>query len=222
MPDPDPTTSTTADPSTAATAPGAAPPAPQPPQPPPTGDPAWLNPRLEQARRSAEAGVLQQLGVATVAEAQAALTAHRAAVDAQRTEAERTAARIAQADAAIARAAQLETAVRAQAEVALAGLTAEQRAAVEALAGSDPARIVTSIAALRPTWAAPVASTPTAPPPAAPQAPATTAPATPPPNPAHPGSPTNHKSQYELLLARNPIQAAAYAERHGRQIWPDG
>lgn len=185
----------------------------QPPAAPPPGDPNWLAPRLEQAKRTAAAEVLAQLGVKDAAEAKAALDAWKQAQEAQRTEAERVAARIAEGDAAKARAAVLEAAIKVHAEQALSGLTDAQRAAVEALAAGDPARIVQSVAVLAPTWAASSAPTPAPPPPAG------TAPAA--PAPVGTGtSPPDHKAEFARLKAINPIAAANYAARHKAEIWP--
>lgn len=197
----------------------AAAPAPIPPAAPPPApdagaqqDPNWLAPRLEQAKRAAETAVLAQLGVKDAAEAKAALDAYKAAQDAAKTEAERVAARIAEGDAAKARAAQLEIAIKAHAEHALAGLTDAQRAAVETLAAGDCARIVESVAVLRPTWAAPAA--PLASPP-----PAGTAPAAPAPVGTSTSQP-DHKAEFARLKATNPIAAANYAARHKADLWP--
>lgn len=185
-------------------------PAPPPPAAPPPGDPNWLAPRLDQAKRSAEAAILAALGVKDAAEAKAALDAYKAAQDAAKTEGERVAARLAEADAAKARNAQLEAAIKAHAEQAMAGLTDAQRAAVETLSAGDCARIVESIAVLRPTWA----SAPAAPPP-----PAGTAPAAPAPVGTSTSQP-DHKAEFARLKATNPIAAANYAARHKADLWP--
>jgi hypothetical protein len=178
---------------------------------PPPGDPNWLAPRLEQAKRSAAAEVLAQLGVKDAAEAKAALDAYKAAQEAQKTEAEKVAARIAEGDAAKARAAQLEAAVKAHAVLALAGLTEPQRAAVETLTAGDPARVIESIAALAPTWATAAQAAPS------PVAPASTSPATPAPAGAT-SSITDHKAEYSRLRATNPVAAAEYRFAHMREL----
>lgn len=187
-------------------------PAPAPGAPPP-GDPNWLAPRLDQAKRSAEAALLASMGVKDAAELKAALDAYKAAQDAAKTEAERVAARIAEGDAAKARAAQLEIAIKAHAEHALAGLTDAQRAAVETLAAGDCARIVESVAVLRPTWATAPAAPPASPPPAG------TAPAAPAPVGTSTSQP-DHKAEFARLKATNPIAAANYAARHKADLWP--
>lgn len=189
-------------------------PAPPPPAAPPPGDPNWLAPRLDQAKRSAEAAILAALGVKDAAEAKAALDAYKAAQDAAKTEGERVAARLAEADAAKARNAQLEAAIKAHAEQAMAGLTDAQRAAVETLSAGDCARIVESIAVLRPTWASAPAAPPAAPPP-----PAGTAPAAPAPVGTSTSQP-DHKAEFARLKATNPIAAANYAARHKADLWP--
>lgn len=182
---------------------------------PPPGDPSWLAPRLEQAKRTAAAEVLAQLGVKDAAEAKAALEAWKQSQEAQKTEAERVAARIAEGEAAKARAAQLEAAIKVHAEQAMAGLTEAQRAAVEALAAGDPARIVQSVAVLAPTWA----TATTAPAQQQPAPPAATAPAAPAPVATTTTQP-DHKAEYQRLKATNPIAAANYAARHKADLWP--
>lgn len=198
-------------------------PAAQPDAPPP-GDPNWLAPRLEQAKRTAENAILAQIGVKDAAEAKAALDAHKAALDAAKTEAERVAARIAEGDAAKARAAILETAVGTHADSELAKLDDAKRAAVVAIAGDDKAAQLRAIAALAPTWGASVATPPAAvTPPAAPPAAATTAH---PPNAPAPAatsqSEVDHKAVFDgLVKAGKGAAASRYLNAHAREIYPE-
>lgn len=226
------------DPQTAAQgteAPAAPPPAPvaadaQAPAPPAApaphpGDPNWLAPRLEQAKRSAAAEVLAQLGVKDASEAKAALDAYKAAQEAQKTEAEKVAARIAEGDAAKARAAQLEAAVSAHAATEMGKLDDAKRAAVIAIAGDDTATQLRAISALAPTWSAHVQPPPAAvaqPAPVAP-APATTAhPATAPAPATGTQSPVDHKAVFEALTkAGRGIEASRYLNAHQREIYPE-
>lgn len=224
-----PTTTNTNE--TAAHAPAAAAPPPAPPPPPaaapaPAGDdgaPPWLPARLQREREAAQREVLSQLGVPDLATARQQIQAATAAAT------------------TTARAATLEQTVKQRADYELGFLTDAQRSAVKTLAGDDPARVLTVIDSLRPTWGAPSAS---ATPPAPQQVgvPATTAPAAPPaaapaaaPPPAAapaadtapgrtapggtpaPTAPT-HTSVYAALLKSNPFAAAEYGRRHGAAI----
>jgi hypothetical protein len=87
-------------------------------------------------------------------------------------------------------------------------LTAEQQAAVKAIAGEDPAKQLQAITALGPTWS----STP------APAAPANTAPPPGPPG-AEPHSPPDHRAVYESERAKNPFAAAAYGLRNSSEVF---
>lgn len=146
----------------AAPAANAAPPVEEPPQE--GKEPGWLKDRLARAEKAA----LKRLGVDSEDEAKAALAAHKAkqeeakSIELKRVEAEQALA------AERSRATSLLSVVQSQADAEMAKITPAQQAAVIALAGDDPAKRLSTIIALRPTWAAPVA--PAAPSVAAPPA----------------------------------------------------
>ena len=191
----------------AAVTPPAAPAAP-PPAPADEHNPPWLKDRLERERKA----VLSGLGVQSEADAKTALAAYKAAQEAAKSEAQRTAERLTaletqNATLAAQNAANLATiANRVAAE--LATLTQPQRDAVTKLSGDDVSRQLLAIDSLKPTWAAPAS-------PAAPAAqatlpaPAQTVPNQPPPAPAGPTSPTNWLGQYKSQVANGQHVAAA-------------
>lgn len=187
------------------TAPPAPPAAPTPaPVPTPsatpedTADPAWLAGRLERERKA----ILRELGVSDVANAKAALAAYRDQQEAAKSEAQRQAERIAQLELQAKRTADLEAVLATKAEREFGGLTNAQRAAVEAIAGADPAARLRAIDALRPTWDAAPSARPLA-------APASTSAAAPAPAPTAPAE-QNVLATYEALASTNPAAAAAY------------
>ena len=121
----------------------------------------------------------------------------------------------------------LETTIKARADVELSGLSEAQRAAVSAVAGEDSARILSTIDALKPTWAvaAPVAAVTPVVAAVVPQvAVSVVAPATTSPPPVAPGgaagSPPDRKSEYQALKAKSSVAAAAYLNRYESEIYP--
>ena len=168
-------------------------------------NPPWLKDRLERERKS----VLSGLGVQSEADAKTALAAYKAAQDAAKTEAQRTAERLTALEAQNATltaqnaANQATIANRVAAE--LATLTQPQREAVAKLSGDDVSRQLLAIDSLKPTWATPAAT----PAQASLPAPAQTVPNQPPPAPAGPTSPTNWLAQYKSQVASGQHVAAA-------------
>ena len=177
--------------------------------------PAWLPGRLAREREAAQRALLTELGVPDLPTARQRM------------------AEAANMTTATARTARLEQTIKQRVDVELAQLTTEQRTAVTAIAGTDPARVLTTIDQLRPTWGAPIAATPVtaqqagtvaAPAPAAPPTPAPTPPPadTAPGRVAPGGSPpppaTTHTAHHAALLKTNPFAAAAYSRQYGRLI----
>lgn len=175
-------------------------------------DVSWLKPRLEQAKAS----VLKELGVDNIDDAKKAFAELKAKQDAAKSDAEKAADFRTKFEAQQAENKKLADAVAEYAGRQMLGLSAEQQAAVKAIAGDDAAQQIKAITALSPTWAAkrdaePLATSGTAVAPAF--VPVTTAPA-----PSAPSgtvtSPPDHRAVYVELRASNPFAAAAYAEAH--------
>lgn len=231
-------------------APATPPPTPAPPAAPsttaqpagtpaaPERDPNWINDRIARAKKSAETGLLRELGVESLEDAKTAISELTAKRNAEKTASQKATEYETALKAERARIASLTEAVTAHASAQLATLTDEQRAAVTAIAGEDPAAQLKTLEALRPTWkaAAPAAAASTATPtganpstgtpppagttPAAPAAPATpppadTAPAPSAPKDSHNISPADPKAVYAELKKTNPVVAARYAFAHG-------
>jgi len=189
---------------------------------------AQLKARLEEERqkgaRKAEEALAKELGV-SVADAKAALEKMRALEQERMSDLEKRDAAIKALEPKAQRAAELEAIVTAQANAAIADLDEAKRAAVTAIAGDDPARVLQTIAALRPTWAT-VAQTqaPTQAPP-----PAVALPRVPAPADTHNQGPTpsrvpgeiDHLAEYDRLRASpngGKAVAAMYYARHASAI----
>lgn len=200
------------------TAPGTTPDAPQTPvqNPPPAAkteepkaepkDSAWFNKRIEQAKTSERNALLKELGVANVDEAKAFAKAAKDKAEAEKSATQKADELAKSLEAERAEKATLLASTKEYAARMMVGLTDEQKAAVVALAGEDPAKQVSTIAALSPTWAKGDAKagdgadkpgvTNTAPPPGAPNG-STPPPATP-------------RAAYESIRQTNPFAAAVF------------
>jgi len=170
-----------------------------------------LKRRLDQSRASALADFIKGLGVTDEAALKAAVNDHKRLELEKMSDLEKRDAQIKDLAPKAARAAELEAIVKAVAEEQAAGLTDTMRAAVDQLAGDDPARRIAAIKAFRSALpAAPLvapAPTPVAPPAAAPKPPiqpgATTAPP-PAPSPSGVVSPhIDHLATWTALKERN-------------------
>ena len=196
--------------------PGVAPAVGAQPAAPAVGEPAWLKPRLDQARQAERNAVLAELGVPDVGAARTAVAS-----------AQRATALEQEAVANQARMAQLQAVVALHAGALMAGLTADQQTAVKKFAGEDPAKQMEVIQTFQTTWAATPLVSPGTPPPAPAPAPvpvppgptpviagATTAP--PPSAPAGGAPPpaVDHRNVYASLGQQNPFAAAEYGAQH--------
>ena len=132
----------------ASTAPTAA------PKPADSGEPSWLAERLSRENRS----LLKKAGFDTLEDAQAAAAALKAQKEAEKTAADKAAEALQRAAAAESNSKALSDVVAEYAARQMVGLTPEQKAAVVAVAGEDPAKQLKAISALQPTWAAPAAT----------------------------------------------------------------
>ncbi len=235
-------TSPATSPAPAATAPQSPPAAAAPvveSEPQAGNEPGWLKARLERERKA----TLKGLGVESEEDAKSAISAERARREAEKTELQKAQEQASQAATLKKRNETLLSVLSQQATATLSGLTAEQRGAVTAVAGDDPAEQLRIYNVMRATWAAPaappIAAAPAVPPPAsaaapaaAPQAPAApaapavlpppanTMPANAAPPPAN-APPKTHAEVYAALKA-DPAQqfrAAAYLQKHMRQIY---
>jgi hypothetical protein len=200
----------TVDPSTAK------PPAPAPasPQTGKAGEkPEWLDGRLAEATASGQAKALKALGFESAEDAKTALAELAAIREAKKTDAQKAAdletslkATKAEKDAAMA-------ALGEYAKGQLAALTEVQRNAVAAVAGDDPAKQLSTIKALTPTWASAAAPAATA---AAPAATVKdTAPAASAPKDGNVVSPADPKAIHAELKKTNPVLAARYGVENG-------
>lgn len=210
---------------------GTTPPAPPaPPVPPPaaatppaspdalTLTTAQLNERLERARQVEREAVLGEIGTKDTKAAKAAVEAAQKAVEDAKTVADKltdTASKLTKTESALERDRKV---IAEWAGRQMLGLTAEQQAAVKAIAGDDASEQLRAITALAPTWAKNGQTPPLTPP--APPASGTA----PPPN-APPGtqqvSQPNHKEVHATLLKTNPFEAANYALEHLTDVYPE-
>lgn len=112
------------------------------------GDPDWLPARLEQVRRS----VLKELGVENLDSAKAAMAQVIAQQEAQKSAEQKAIEAGAKLEAMTSKVAAYEAALKVHADSRLSALSEEQRRAVNAVAGDDPASQIKTIDLLSPTW----------------------------------------------------------------------
>lgn len=219
-PAPNPAPTTPAAP--AQTAPAAAPT--EPDQSPPAATqqaPDWLPERLARAAEQERQKLLSELGVDDPEMAKAAIAAAKEAAEKEKTTQQRLGETSEQLKKHKTEAERLLSVTKEWAARQMVGLTDEQRAAVEKLAGEDPAKQLEAITALTPTWAA-AGPGPKAPAEPKPPTPATgTAPPPTAPAGTDPGSPPDHKAIHAELQKTNPFLAAEYAQQHVREVFAE-
>jgi hypothetical protein len=194
--------------------PGAAPAAV--PQPADESQP-WFKERLDRAKQLEREAVLAELGVKDTSKAKADLAAAEKAREEAKTVADKltdTASKLTKTETELEaeRAISKEWATR-----QMLALTAEQQAAVKAIAGENHAKQLAAITALAPTWAKTPGAT------ATPPLPTPASGTAPPPN-APPGtvvSEPNHKEVHAALLKQNPFAAAEYGLAHAREVFTE-
>lgn len=182
-----------------------------------SSDPDWLPKRLEQAKSSAQSELLKALGVESIDLLKENLSAFQKLQDEQLSEKERAEKRLQELEPQAQRAAELEQSLSGYAEKELARLSEDQAAAVKDLAGNDPAKILTTIQKLSPTWkaAAPAAPAPaTATPP-----PSTTAAPAGPPDEGNQSKP-DVRAEFARAKTANPFHAADIARAHASELLP--
>lgn len=196
-------------------APAAAPAAP--PAADPNAEPAWLKPRLERERESAQRQILAELGVTDAKDAKASIESLKKLQDAQKTEEQRLRDANARIPTLESENAALKAAVSATAAETMGALTDIQKSAVLAIAGEDPAKQIATVASMRKAGmlTAPAVSVPAAP--AAVPPPASTS-AAPAPPPSGGISPPNHLLTWQEMRKTNPFLAAQYRIRHSAEI----
>lgn len=184
---------------------------------PNVGEPDWLNGRIAQAKNSAaaeaRAALLAEIGASSLDEAKAIAAAAKVKADAEKSAETRAAELKAKLESEQTASAEQLAVVREHAGRMMIGLSAEQQAAVKAIAGDDPVKQLRTIGALTPTWAAKAADTSaasTATSTAVATAPATTAPPASAPIGAAPPTSPSARAQYESLRSVNPFAAAFY------------
>lgn len=172
--------------------------------------------------------MLAELGITDPVAAKKALDDARAAEDAKKSQDTRIAEMNVQLTAEKAEKERLAGITREHAGRMIGVLTAEQQAAVRALApDTDPAGQLNAIHVLGPTWAkaadaAPAATPPAAAAPVAPAAaapPVSTAPGATAPTGGAPTSPPDHRAVYQQSRATNPFAAAAYGLEHASEVY---
>ncbi len=194
-------------------------------------DPAWLSARLAREREQGRKLALGELGVTDPAVAKQVLADANAAAEAKKTAEQKlleTGGRVSTLEQENTR---LREATATYATAQMASLSAEQQAAVRALApDTDPAGQLKTITALAPTWGkpapaaappAPAATPPAAgapPVPGAPPATSTAPPANAPPTTTV--SAPDRKAEYLALKAKNPHAAALFLNEHHAAIYP--
>lgn len=209
-------------------------------EPEPGKEPGWLAKRLERERIA----TLRKLGVEGEDDAKKAIAEHKARAEADKSALQKALEQAARADGLEAKNKALLGTVSIMATAQLAALTPEQRAAVAALAGEDPAAQITAIEAMRPSWvaaanaataaakahaqaaqaaavasaaavaAAPPVTAPAVATPAPLAAPANTAPVAPAPPPVVPPQKSPLAVYNDLKTSGNRMAAAAYRLQH--------
>lgn len=175
----------------------------------PQGEPTWLPERLKRAEESAVKDLLKSTGFASLDELKAA----KALVDAQKTEAQRVAERLAALEPKAKEAEDYKARLERYADGVLASLTEAQRAAVLSLSGGDKAKALDAVEALKPTWVQTAApSQPAAVPVAAATAPAASAPKD------SSASSKPKTAEWEELKKVNPFAAAQFRFQHLAEI----
>jgi hypothetical protein len=172
-------------------------------------EPKWLNQRIEQAKRSATAALLKELGVNDPVALKALVERGKQAEDAGKSEIERLTEKLMQTQAQAQRAAALEEVLSAHASQELEKLSENERAFLLEVAGGDPVKQLALVSKYRTTIAARPQQAPT-------QPASTTAVAA---TPAEATSPVrNLRAEYEALKAKNPIKAAAFQLKHAKEL----
>lgn len=200
------------------------------------GTPEWLNPRLDQAKRSERERVLKDLGIEDLAVAKKAIDDAKTRADADKTASELAASERTKREKAEKELEAYRTAFATRADREFATLTPAQQAFVERIAGTDPAKRLATIEDVRALIVATQPAVPAAveqkPEPKPGEAAAPTVPSTdrkPLPAPASTAAggaspsgrnapPVDHLAVLDRLDRSNPIAAGNYYATHRRAI----
>lgn len=169
--------------------------------------PAWLDARLEQARKAA----LKDAGFESVEDAKRAAKELNDKREADKTDAQKRGELAKDLEKTNKELNETREALSAYAKSQMAALSDAQKAAVAALAGEDAAKQLKAIEALKPTWAGAAAPAATA----VETKIADTAPGRNLPKEGSGGPAPDHKSVWVELQKTNPVYAARYAQEHG-------
>lgn len=192
---------------------------------------AWFNDRIAQAKRSAQAELLKELGITDPAAAREMLQAGQRAIDAGKTELQRKDDEVNALRAVATQAQTYQEAIAKRAAAELQRLPEAARERVKAIAGDDPLKLLETIdlaLTMGTSSSAPAAAAAPATAPAAavagteqarapvPPAASTSAAAGGPPSAT--GSPPDHLVVWRDMQSRNPLAAAHYYLAHQREI----
>jgi len=180
-------------------------------------DQEWVTERLERQERK----LLKDLGAENMEEAKAAFAAIKARKEADKSfelKATELAEKLAKTTASNE---QLNASLKTFASAKMSSLTAEQQAAVKAIAKNDPAAQLETIEALAPTWVQQSATSTPAVKPVVKTVVANTSSSTPAPAAVTSG-PVDKKAEFDRLNAMNPIAAGRFLLQHRAEIYPDG
>lgn len=184
-------------------------------------EPGWLNERIAQAKRAAEADLLKRLGTTDPEAAAKAIAKAKELEDAQKSELQRKDEELKAATQAATQAKTYQDALTRRVQADLAQLPEAAQEKVKALAGDDPIKLMDAIDLVRAVGAtAPAgqqapAGAPQQRPPVPPAANTTNAAGGP---PSAPGSATDHLAVWRDMQGKNPMAAAHYFLAHQADI----
>lgn len=174
-----------------------------------------LKEKLVKTEEKARAKLLAELGIDDPEKAKAAIALAKKAETEAKSVSDRLAETSTQLGKAQTEAERYKAVTTEFAARQMMALSAEQQAAVKAIAGEDAAAQLGAITALTPTWAKSTPATPAPVTPAAGTAPPPNAPA------SSVVSHTDHKAVYATLQKSNPFEAARYGIEHAREVFPE-
>lgn len=197
-----------------------------PPESPDAGPPAWLAPRLAEAKKTKERELLTELGVASLAEGKAKLAKAAEAEQASMTEKERAEARIKELEPKAQQADEFKALFGQLVEGQFSALPEQARNAIDAVANGDPKQRWASMQLLA-SAGMQLAPAPTTAPTGTPavalpvKTPATTVPAGTPLAPPRSSTPQSVHQQWEQLNATDPVGASVFRRLNAQRFRED-